>query len=95
MKVCKLVRLTQKDSNGFIESKEGIITVRGKVVVSEETVKESEENYQSTGLLYKVDKKKTEARDKELEAESAANIANINVNDEEEVDATDDSEAKL
>lgn len=69
MKVCKLVRLTQKDDKGeFIEKKEGSITVRNRAIVSEESVKESEETYKMSGLLYKVDENATAKRDKEIES---------------------------
>lgn len=70
MKVCKLVRLTNKDEKGqFVNSKEGKITMRNRVVVSEESVAETEENYPTTGILYVVDAKATAERDAEVEAE--------------------------
>lgn len=73
MKVCKLVRLTQKDEKGnFANTKEGKITLRKKVVISEESVKETEDNFKSTGLLYIVDETATAARDKMVDAEIEA-----------------------
>lgn len=70
MKVCKLVRLTNKDEKGqFVNGKEGRITLRNRAVVSEESVKETEENFQTTGLLYLVDAKATAERDADVEAE--------------------------
>lgn len=70
MKVCKLVRLTNKDEKGqFVNSKEGRITLRNRVVVSEDSVKETEDNFTTTGLLYLVDAKATAERDADVEAE--------------------------
>lgn len=70
MKVCKLVRLTNKDEKGqFVNSKEGRITLRNRVIVSEESVKETEDNFATTGLLYIVDAKATSERDADVEAE--------------------------
>lgn len=70
MKVCKLVRLTNKDEKGqFVNGKEGRITLRSRVVISEDSVKETEENYPTTGLLYVVDTKATSERDADVEAE--------------------------
>lgn len=70
MKVCKLVRLTVKGNDGlYVNSKEGRVTLRSKAVVSEESVKESEGNFGTTGLLYIVDAKATSDRDAEVEAE--------------------------
>ena len=70
MKVCKLVRLTNKDDKGqFVNGKEGKITVRNRVIVSEESVAETEENYPTTGILYIVDAKATAERDAGVEAE--------------------------
>ena len=69
MKVCKLVRLTQKNEDGeFVKGKEGVITVRNRAVVSEESVTETENNYKLSGLLYIVDEKATAKRDKDVEA---------------------------
>lgn len=71
MKVCKLVRLTQKDTKGnYINGKEGNITVRERAIVSEESIAETESNYKSSGLLYVVDEKATAKREKELEVEA-------------------------
>jgi hypothetical protein len=39
------------------------------IVVSEESIKETKENYQISGLLYVVDKAATAARDKVVDAE--------------------------
>lgn len=68
MKVCELVRLTKKVKEGddivFQNSKEGRISVRKRAIVSEETVKESEANYKSTGLIYVVNVAETTKRDK-------------------------------
>lgn len=70
MKVCKLVRLSSKNTEGeFVNGKEGKLTLRSRVVIDEASVKESEENYKQTGLLYVVDEKATAARDVEVEAE--------------------------
>ena len=70
MKVCELVRLTKKDVDGnFEKGKEGRITVRNRVVVSEESVAEFEGNYKSTGLLYIVDAEATSERDAQVEDE--------------------------
>jgi hypothetical protein len=73
MKVCKLVRLTSKDSEGlYVNGKEGKVTLRNRVVVSEDSVKEYEDNYGTSGLLYIVDEKATAKRDAEVEAEVKA-----------------------
>lgn len=72
MKVCKFVRLTSKDPKGkFVNSKDGRTTIRTKVVVSEDTVKETEANFETTGLLYIVDEAKTKERNAVVEAENA------------------------
>lgn len=80
MKVCKLVRLTKKDSEGnyvySAKSKEGQIEVRKRVIVDEATVAESDANFQSSGLLYVVDEKATAERDDLVEAEVEASREN-------------------
>jgi len=71
MKVAKLVRLTKKDSEGlFVNDKDNQTTLRSRAIVSAETVKESEDNYKNTGLLYIVDKKATAERDEIVAAEN-------------------------
>lgn len=85
MKVCKLVRLTKKDEKGnFVNNREGRITIRNKAVVSDESVKETEGNYETTGLLYIVDEAKTKERNKIVEAESEGNV---NLEEEEQTGA--------
>ena len=89
MKVCKHVRLTKKNDKGEFEigtKGEGQITIRTKVVVDESSVKESEDNYKNTGLLYVVDVKATAERDelvaKELEESRGSNVEAKIVTDE-------------
>lgn len=73
MKVCKLVSLTKKDQKGnFVNSKEGMIVRRNKVVIPAEDVEAAEENFETTGLLYIVDEKATAARNKIVEKEIEA-----------------------
>lgn len=73
-KVCKLVRLTSKDDKGkFVKGEKGSqVIVRKKCVVSESSVNESEKNYEKTGMLYIIDEKATELRNKIVEAENEA-----------------------
>ncbi len=76
MKVCKLVRLTSKNEKGlFVKGEKAAhVVLRNKCVVSQETVNNSEKNYEKTGLLYVVDEKKTAERDSKIELEKAGNI---------------------
>jgi len=59
MKVVKLVRLQSKDEKGNFKKDGSSKVKRNRAVVSDEVVKESEENYKFTGLLYIVDEKAT------------------------------------
>lgn len=77
MKVCKLVRLTQKDKNG--DYKKDLQTAkveRERVVVSEKSVKDSELTSKSSGLLYVVDKEATAERDKVKGSKDSKNSGN-------------------
>lgn len=91
MKVCELVRLTKKVKKGddivFQNSKEGRISMRKRVVVSEETVKESEDTYESTGLLYVVNQAATAARDKIVAKENKEGYVDDNQYDAKGFDA--------
>lgn len=74
MKVCKLVQLSKKNDKGLFDKKseEGRIVHRKRVIVSEESVKETEDNCGTTGMLYVVNEKATAARDAEVDAENVA-----------------------
>lgn len=84
MKVCKLVRLTQKNDKGeFVKGKDAShVEVRSRVVIPEETVAEYEESSAARGLLYVVDEKATAERD-EI-------VANENKTPAEEVEEVED-----
>jgi hypothetical protein len=73
MKVCKLVRLAVKDEKGNFDKAKASVTVRSRVVVDESSVKETEENYKQSGLLYVVDEKATKERDAKIEEQLTAN----------------------
>lgn len=64
MKVAQLVRLTSKDSKGFFIKEGNKEILRNKVAVEESVILEKEQNYQECGLLYIVDEKATEERNK-------------------------------
>lgn len=87
-KVCKLVRLASKDAEGnFANVKEGRITLRERVIVSNDTVQESEANFGMTGRLYIVDKEATAERNAKVEAEQAAH-------NEDEVEESTETKGK-
>jgi hypothetical protein len=92
MKVCKLVRLTNKGAEGkFLKTGEGQITERKKAVISEETVKEFEDTCETSGLLYIVNEKLTKQRDAIVDKEvSESRVLDLDVDIDDEENGEDD-----
>lgn len=64
IKVCNLVRLLEKDAKGlFIKDGQKSVLREGAKVLAESVI-ESENNYKDTGVLWIVDEKATEERNK-------------------------------
>lgn len=59
MKVCKKVRLLQKDKDGQFIKNENFELLRSRAVISEDVVAESEYTYKETGILWIVDENQT------------------------------------
>ena len=71
IKVCNQVRLLEKDSKGLFKKDGSKKIIREGMKILDGTVKESEGNYQETGILYEVDEKATTEREKALENKKA------------------------
>ena len=61
MKVAQKVRLLTKDKDGRFIKNDTFAVLRNRAVIQPEVVKETEENYKDTGVLWIVDVKETKA----------------------------------
>lgn len=71
MKVCKKVRLLEKDAKGFYKKEGQSVVVRERAIIDELSVKESEGNCYNNGILWVVDEKETKKRELLLNPKTA------------------------
>ena len=66
MKVAKKVKLLTKDGKGLFVKNDTFTVLRDRAVIQESVVKEHEDNYKTTGVVYIVDKEATKEREEEI-----------------------------
>lgn len=59
MKAAQKRRLLTKDKDGFFIKNDNFQVLRNRSIISEDSIKESEETYKETGILWVVDQEET------------------------------------